>query len=199
MGLQARASELCGGALQVGDVTLHKYGVLVDVVLNKTRQETLDPLARVAPRLPTPFKAHDPFFALESYLREDLGWHHTPPNPDTPIFRKLTPHPDGSITLSALPMTREEGRGLILKHLHLAGVVVDPKLFDFNMHFGRAVGFNLLRNDVHLDRGLAAAAGGWKHKDVVEKHYHIHSPLALAVDIRLELMRVAPLMGWSLE
>ena len=61
MGLQARASELCGGALQVGDVTLHKYGGLVDVVLNKTRQETLDPLARVAPRLPTPFKAHDPF------------------------------------------------------------------------------------------------------------------------------------------
>ena len=67
------------------------------------------------------------------------------------------------------------------------------------MHFGRAVGFNLLRNDVHLDRALAAAAGGWKPKDVVEKHYHIHSPLALAVDIRLELMRVAPLMGWSLE
>jgi hypothetical protein len=50
-----------------------------------------------------------------------------------------------------------------------------------------------------VDRTLAAAAGGWKHKDVVEKHYHIHSPLALAVDIRLELMRVAPLMGWSLE
>jgi hypothetical protein len=118
---------------------------------------------------------------------------------DTPIFRKLIHHPDGAVTLSALPLTREEGRGLILKHLHSAGVAADPKLFDFNMHFGRAVGFNLLRNDIHLDRTLAAAAGGWKHKDVVEKHYHIHSPLALAVDIRLELMRVAPLMGWSLE
>lgn len=198
VGLQARASELCGGALQAGDVTLHRYGILVDGVLNKTRKETLEPLARVAPRLPTIFSAHDPFFPVEDYLREDLDWYTSPPNPHTPIFRKLIKRPDGTSSLSALPMTREEGRELILKHLHLAGVAADPKLFDFNMHFGRAVGFNLLRNDIHLDRTLAAAAGGWKHKDVVEKHYHKHSPLALAVDIRLDLLKLAPLMNWTL-
>jgi hypothetical protein len=66
------------------------------------------------------------------------------------------------------------------------------------MHFGRGAGFNLLHNSLMIDRQLCAAAGGWRHGDVIDLHYHKRSPLELAVRIRLSIMQNGALMKWTL-
>ena len=66
------------------------------------------------------------------------------------------------------------------------------------MHFGRGAGFNLICNSLMIDRQLCAAAGGWRHGDVIDLHYHKRSPMELAVRIRLSLMQSGTLYDSSL-
>ena len=82
-------------------------------------------------------------------------------------------------------------------YLMLTRLATSSGLFHWNMHFRRATGFNILRNGLHLDRCLVAAAGGWKYSDVIAKHYHEMTPLELAIDVRLAFLKLQ-FMGWTL-
>jgi hypothetical protein len=196
--MQARATELLDGALWAGDIAFHPFGVLINSVLNKCRKGTLDPMARVAPRLPEHMQLHDVFYSLQQYLYKDAGWADGMPVANTPVFRQPQLGADGKWALSDAPLSAVNGRQIILKYLSLAGVVHDPEIFAFTMHFGRAAGFNLLHNTLMLERTLCAAAGGWRHGDVIDKHYHVRSPLELAVNFRLAFLRLASLLPWKL-
>ncbi len=196
VGSQARATEVCDGALWAGDISFHSYGILLHEVLNKTRKHTLDPLARVALRLPVHMASHDPTPALVRHLWMDGGWGAGTVKDDTPVFRSIEVV-GGRQQLSARPLPASEAKSLIMKHMALAGVSFSTDLFSWNMHFGRATGFNLLHNVLHLDRHLVAAAGGWKYSDVIAKHYHEATPLELAVDVRLAFLKLR-FLGWTL-
>ncbi len=198
VGMQARATELLDGALWAGDLVFHAYGVLVSSVLNKCRKATLDPVARVAPRLPEHFKLHDPMESLHKHLFLDAGWARGAPAHNKPVFLQPVRAASGAWELSDAPLTAEAGRSIIIKYLNLAGVAHDPKMFSFSMHFGRAAGFNMLHNTLMVERNLCAAAGGWRHGDVLDKHYHVRSPLELAVNIRMAFTRTAELLRWKL-
>jgi hypothetical protein len=198
VGMQARATELLDGALWAGDVVFHCYGVLISSVLNKCRKATLDPVARVAPRLPEHLKQHDPLEALHRHLHRDAGWASGMPPHNKPVFLLPVLNSAGKWELSSTPLSAGQGREIILKYLRLAGVPHDAEVFSFSLHFGRAAGFNLLHNTLMVERQLCAAAGGWRHGDVIDKHYHTPSPLELAVRIRLEFVRLAALLHWKL-
>ena len=196
--MQARASELCDGALWNGDLVFHQFGVLIFSILNKCRKDTLEPMARVAPRLPNHLGRHDLAQPLHFYLHNDAGWGTSSFSPNTPVFRVPKQSASGAWFLSDTPLSSECARDLIIKYLRLAGVIPKDSLFHFTMHFGRAAGFNLLHNTMMLDRDLCAAAGGWVHQDIIGKHYHKSSPLELAVRIRLDLLSKASQLKWSL-
>jgi hypothetical protein len=198
VGMQARASELLDGALWAGDIVFHAYGVLINSVLNKCRKNTLDPVARVAPRLPEHLAVHDPMEALHAHLFRDAGWAAGAQPHNRPVFQRPILGADGKWALSGEALSRDAGRDIILKHLRLAGVAHDPAVFSFTLHFGRAAGFNLLHNTLMVDRELCAAAGGWRHGDVLDKHYQVRSPLELAVSIRAQFIHKAELLRWKL-
>ena len=196
--MQARASELLDGNLWAGDLVFHQYGVLISSVLNKCRKVSLDGTARVAPRLPQHLAQHDPLNSLHKHLMFDAGWNLAFPADNKIVFLTPIMGPGGKWKLSNTPLSADAGRGIILKHLKLAGVAHSTNLFSFSMHFGRGAGFNLLHNSLMIDRQLCAAAGGWRHGDVIDLHYHKRSPLELAVRIRLSLMQTGALMKWTL-
>ena len=199
VGMQARASELCDGALWMADVAFDAFGVLIKSVLGKTSRGSLVPMARVAPRLPAHLAVHDPFYALHRHLFGDAGWGSSPPPPaNTPVFRTPLPLPGGGFALGSMPLSRDDARSMILKYIRLSGVEAPDCLFDFSMHFGRGCGFNLYHNTLMLDRSLCAAAGGWVAGDVLDVHYHRRSPLELAARIRYELLQRSALVGWHL-
>ena len=192
---QARATELCNGALQEGDLTFHKLGVLIDSVLNKMRKDTLDPTARVAPRLPQHLAIHDPFYHLQQYLRESAV---PGDRPDRPVFRDIVNTLGGPPTPSPHPLSAERARELLVRHLTASGVKEAHKAFQFNMHFGRAAGFNMYCNTMHLEKELVAAMGGWKQYDVIDKHYHKKSPLELVSRVFYEQACRKDILGWTL-
>jgi hypothetical protein len=72
------------------------------------------------------------------------------------------------------------------------------KAFHFNMHFGRAAGFNMYHNTLGLEKTLCAAMGGWSQKDVVDTFYHKKSPLELASRVYYELAFRKSILGWTL-
>jgi hypothetical protein len=170
--------------------------VLIAGVLNKMRHNTLDALARVAPRLPLHLRAHDASDPLRRHLFLDAGWGSRAVSARTPVFREPEQGADGVWRLSQRPLSSATARGFIVKFLAAAGVqsAGDP----FSLHFGRAAGFNLLHNTLMLDKPLCAAAGGWRVHDVIDEHYHKQCPLELAVRIHYELLRRTELTKWQL-
>ena len=199
VGMQARATELCDGALWVKDLVFDIYGVLIKAILSKTRKYTLAPLARVAPRLPEHVAVHDPYAALHDHLYRDAGWgSDSPPPEESPLFRTPILLPSGQWILGATPLSSAAARTMIIKYIGLAGVSAPGTILDFNMHFGRGCGFNLLHNALMLDKPLCAAAGGWRAGDILDDHYHRRSPVELAVRIRYEFIQRCALMGWRL-
>jgi hypothetical protein len=196
--MQARAAELLDGALWAGDIAFHQFGVLINSVLNKCRKATLNPTARVAPRLPEHMKLHDVFYSLQQHLFRDAGWAHAAPAANTPVFLQPRLAANGKYELSSVALSAINGRNIILKYLRLAGMAEHTAAFSFSLHFGRGAGFNLLHNSLYVERALCAAAGGWRHGDVIDKHYHTRSPLELAVNLRLAFVRLAPLLKWKL-
>ena len=194
---QARATELCNGALQIGDLVFDGYGLLINSVLNKTRKDTLDPLARVAPRLPLHLAAHDPYDSLAAYMLEVQS---AATSHSSPVFRDFTSSPGGAITHSPNPLSADKARALLVRLLEASGVREASKTFAFNMHFGRAAGFNMYHNTLFLTRSLCAVMGGWRDSDVINTHYHKLSPLELDTSVRFELAIRAsnPMFNWAL-
>jgi hypothetical protein len=199
VGMQARATEICDGALWVQDLVFDKYGLLIKSILSKTRKYTLEPMARVAPRLPVHLSVHDPFDAVHNHLFEDAGWGSTlPPAMEAPVFRTPALLSTGAWVLLSTPLSATKARDLIIKYIALSGVAVPSDFFSFNMHFGRGCGFNILHNTLMLDKPLCAAAGGWRAGDILDDHYHRRSPMELAVRIRFEFLQRCALMNWQL-